>query len=74
MFDILPSGEVFQIWPHCNDTSNPTRSHPITNTLSHKKSGFEFIIKPENTCENPGRRKVAKLCLHALWGQSWSKR
>ena len=42
MFDILPSGEVFQIWPHCNDTSNPTRSHPITTTLSHKKSGFEL--------------------------------
>jgi len=27
----------------------------------HKNLGFDFIIKPENTCTNPGLRKVAKL-------------
>ena len=42
----------------------------------HQKLGFDLVIKPENTCTNPGLRKIAKLCLNALWdkfGQSDDK-
>jgi hypothetical protein len=35
----------------------------------HKKLGFDFVVKPENICKNPGLRKIAKLCLNALWGK-----
>ena len=35
----------------------------------HEKIGFDFVIKPENTCKNPGLRKIAKLCLNSLWGK-----
>ena len=34
----------------------------------HKRLGFSFVIKPENTCTNPGLRRVAKICLNSLWG------
>ena len=35
----------------------------------HKKLGFDFVIKHESTCKNPGLRKIAKLCLNALCGK-----
>ena len=35
----------------------------------HKKLGFTFIIKPENTKKNPGLKQVAKICLNSLWGK-----
>ena len=35
----------------------------------HKRLGFSFEIKPENTCKNPGLRQVAKICLNSLWGK-----
>ena len=34
----------------------------------HKALGLNIDIKPENTCFNPGKRKVAKICLNSLWG------
>jgi hypothetical protein len=36
---------------------------------SHKRLGFEFEIKPEDTTENEGLRALAKLCLNSLWGK-----
>ena len=41
------------------------------NTINenHKLLGFNFEIKPEDTCENPGLRQIAKLCLNSLWGK-----
>jgi hypothetical protein len=36
---------------------------------SHKKLGFSFEIKSENTCKNPGMKQLAKLCLNSLWGK-----
>ena len=42
----------------------------------HRKLGFGFVIKPENTCKNLGLRKIAKLCVNALWvrvGQNGDK-
>ena len=35
----------------------------------HKRLGFDFEIKPENTVKNPGLRQVAKICLNSLWGK-----
>ena len=35
----------------------------------HKRLGFDFEIKPEDTIKNPGLRQVAKLCLNNLWGK-----
>jgi G:T-mismatch repair DNA endonuclease (very short patch repair protein) len=35
----------------------------------HKRLGFNFVIKPENTVNNPGLRQVAKICLNSLWGK-----
>ena len=35
----------------------------------HKKLGFNFEIKPEDTIKNPGLRQVAKICLNSLWGK-----
>ncbi len=35
----------------------------------HKKIGFEFEIKPENTVFKSGLRQIAKICLHSLWGK-----
>ena len=35
----------------------------------HKKLGFNFEIKPEDTMKNPGLRQVAKICLNSLWGK-----
>ena len=43
----------------------------------HKKLGFDFVIQSENTCKNLGLRKIAKLCLNALWrkfGQAGAKK
>ena len=35
----------------------------------HKRLGFTFEIKPEDTVKNPGLRQVAKICLNSLWGK-----
>lgn len=35
----------------------------------HASIGLSIIINPENTCDNPGKRKVAKICLNSLWGK-----
>lgn len=35
----------------------------------HKRLGFNFEIKPEDTIYNPGLRAVAKICLNSLWGK-----
>ena len=35
----------------------------------HHKLGFNFEIKPEDTCENKGLRQIAKICLNSLWGK-----
>ncbi len=35
----------------------------------HKKIGFDFVVKPENTEKNLGLRQVAKICLNSLWGK-----
>ena len=35
----------------------------------HKRLGFKFEIKPEDTVKNPGLRQVAKICLNSLWGK-----
>ena len=35
----------------------------------HKRLGFNFEIKPEDTIKNPGLRQVAKICLNSLWGK-----
>ena len=35
----------------------------------HKRLGFNFEIKPEDTIKNPGLRQVAKICLNNLWGK-----
>ncbi len=36
---------------------------------SHKKLGFNFEIKSEDTCCNPGMKQLAKICLNSLWGK-----
>ena len=36
---------------------------------SHKRMGFNFVIEPHNTCENPGMKQLAKICLNSLWGK-----
>ena len=36
---------------------------------SHRKLGFNFEIKSENTCSNPGMKQLAKICLNSLWGK-----
>jgi hypothetical protein len=35
----------------------------------HKSIGLNIDIRPENTQYNPGKRKVAKICLNSLWGK-----
>jgi hypothetical protein len=35
----------------------------------HRKLGFDFEIKPENTVQNKGLRQIAKICLNSLWGK-----
>ena len=35
----------------------------------HKRLGFNFEIKPEDTIKNPGLRQVANICLNSLWGE-----
>ena len=35
----------------------------------HKRLGFNFEIKPEDTIKNRGLRAVAKICLNSLWGK-----
>ena len=35
----------------------------------HKRLGFDFVISPEKTVNNPGLRPVAKICLNSLWGK-----
>ena len=35
----------------------------------HKRLGFTFEIKPEDTVKNPSLRQVAKICLNSLWGK-----
>jgi hypothetical protein len=36
---------------------------------SHQAMGFNFVIKSENTCKNPGMKQLAKICLNSLWGK-----
>jgi hypothetical protein len=36
---------------------------------SHKKLGFTFEVKSEDTCKNPGMKQLAKICLNSLWGK-----
>ena len=38
-------------------------------SADHKRLGFNFEIKPEDTIKNPGLRQVAKICLNNLWGK-----
>ena len=35
----------------------------------HKRLGFTFEIKPEDTINNPGLRQVTEICLNSLWGK-----
>ena len=35
----------------------------------HKRIGFSFETKPENTIKNEGLRTVSKICLNSLWGK-----
>ena len=36
---------------------------------SHKQLGFNFEIKSDDTCKNPGMKQLAKICLNSLWGK-----
>jgi hypothetical protein len=35
----------------------------------HEACGFEFKVSAEDCVDNPGLRKIAKLCLNSLWGK-----
>ena len=35
----------------------------------NKKCGLNFTVDASKTCENPGLRQVAKICLNSLWGK-----
>jgi hypothetical protein len=50
-----------------NGVKTQTECDDINNY--HKKLGFDFEIKPEETEKNPGLKMVAKICLNSLWGK-----
>ena len=45
----------------------PEQCEDINNGFRNK--GLNIEIHSENTCDNPGLRGVAKLCLNSLWGK-----
>ena len=34
-----------------------------------KNLGLDIMIKSEDTCENLGKRMMAKICVNSLWGK-----
>ena len=36
---------------------------------AHRQLGLNIVIRPEETCKNPGMKEIAKLCLNSLWGK-----
>ena len=47
------------------NTKNLTLDECTNINEYHASIGLNIDIKPENTCSNPGLRKVAKICLNS---------
>ena len=52
-----------------NNTKKYTQAECDKMNREHKTMGFNFVIGPQDTCNNPGMRSVAKLLVNALWGK-----